>query len=57
MSHQFARALFVAGIAVAIPAAAFAQQYPSQDIHFVCAYPPGSGADIFVRFYAEKIAP
>ncbi|MGZ3409190.1 MAG: Bug family tripartite tricarboxylate transporter substrate binding protein [Xanthobacteraceae bacterium] len=54
MSHQFTRALFAAGIAV-VPAAANAQQYPSQDIHLVCAYPPGSGADIFVRYYAEKM--
>ena len=41
--------------AFALPLAAAAQQYPSQDIHVVCAYPPGSGADIFVRYYAEKI--
>jgi tripartite-type tricarboxylate transporter receptor subunit TctC len=34
---------------------ATAQQYPSQDIHFICGFAPGSGADIIVRFYAEKI--
>ena len=28
---------------------AFAQEYPSQDIHLMCGFPPGSGADIFVR--------
>jgi tripartite-type tricarboxylate transporter receptor subunit TctC len=39
----------------AFSAVAHAQQYPSQDIHFICAYPPGSGADIFVRYYAEKM--
>ena len=32
-----------------------AQSYPSQDIHVVCAYPAGSGADLFVRYYAEKL--
>lgn len=32
-----------------------AQSYPSQDIHLICAYPAGSGADLFVRFYAEKL--
>ena len=34
---------------------AVAQQYPSADIHLICAYPAGSGADLFVRFYAEKL--
>ena len=35
---------------------AFAQEvYPSKEIHAVCGFPPGSGADIFVRFYAKKL--
>jgi len=37
--------------------AAAQASYPSQDIHFICAYPPGSGADIIVRWYAEKLRP
>jgi tripartite-type tricarboxylate transporter receptor subunit TctC len=37
------------------PAFTNAQTYPAQDLHFICAYPAGSGADIFVRFYAEKL--
>ena len=32
-----------------------AQQYPSQDLHFICGFPAGSGADAIVRFYAEKL--
>ncbi len=28
-----------------------AQTYPSQDIHFICGFAAGSGADIIVRFY------
>jgi len=32
-----------------------AQAYPSQDIHFISAFPPGSGADVLVRYFAEKI--
>jgi tripartite-type tricarboxylate transporter receptor subunit TctC len=32
-----------------------AQQYPSQDIHLISAFPPGSGADVLVRFFAEKL--
>jgi len=34
-----------------------AQQYPSQDIHLVSAFPPGSGSDILVRYVAEKLRP
>jgi len=34
-----------------------AQSYPSQDIHYVVGYPPGSGADVLVRFFAEKLRP
>ena len=26
-----------------------AQDYPSQDIRLICGFPPGSGADVFVR--------
>src|SRR5262245_44157073 len=32
-----------------------AQQYPSQDIHMISAFPPGSGADVLVRYFAEKL--
>jgi len=32
-----------------------AQTYPSQDIHFICAFPAGSGADVLVRYFAEKV--
>jgi len=45
-----------AGLVLA-PLAARAQQYPAQDIHFICAFPPGSGADVLVRFFAEKVRP
>jgi tripartite-type tricarboxylate transporter receptor subunit TctC len=37
------------------PGAAFAQQYPAQDLHFICGFPPGSGADVLVRYFAEKV--
>ena len=29
--------------------------YPSREIKFVCGFPAGSGADTYVRYYAEKI--
>ena len=37
--------------------AAYAQDYPSQDIRLICGFPAGSGADIFVRYFAEKLRP
>jgi tripartite-type tricarboxylate transporter receptor subunit TctC len=58
------RSDFVRFLAVAIGATALAwaqdttaQQYPSQDIHFICGYPAGTGADTIVRYYAEKLKP
>ncbi len=35
--------------------AAGAQQYPSGDIHLISAFPPGSGADVLVRHFADKL--
>ena len=37
--------------------AAVAQDYPTQDIRFICAFPAGSGADVIVRYFAEKMRP
>jgi tripartite-type tricarboxylate transporter receptor subunit TctC len=39
------------------PAGVRAQDYPSQDIRLICGFPPGSGADVFVRYFAEKLRP
>jgi tripartite-type tricarboxylate transporter receptor subunit TctC len=36
---------------------AYAQVYPSQDIRLICAFPAGSGADVLVRYFAEKLRP
>ena len=34
----------------------FAQDvWPSREIHAICGFPPGTGADIFVRHYARKL--
>src|SRR4051812_47896243 len=39
-----------------VTASAVAQEkYPSKEIHFICGFAPGSGADIMVRFFADKI--
>jgi tripartite-type tricarboxylate transporter receptor subunit TctC len=46
---------FAALLAAAAAGSSSAQTYPSQDIHIICAFPAGSGADIIARYYAEKI--
>jgi tripartite-type tricarboxylate transporter receptor subunit TctC len=51
ISLAFAAAVGMASTAVN------AQAYPAQDIHFICAFPPGSGADVLVRYFAEKVRP
>src|SRR5262245_35833945 len=34
-----------------------AQEYPNRDIHLIVGFPPGTGADILVRYFAEKLRP
>lgn len=34
-----------------------AQEFPSQDIKLICAFPPGSGSDVVVRYFSEKLKP
>jgi tripartite-type tricarboxylate transporter receptor subunit TctC len=57
------RRLALAGAALAFAATlggangALAQDYPSQDIRLICGFPAGSGADVFVRYFAEKLRP
>jgi tripartite-type tricarboxylate transporter receptor subunit TctC len=49
-----AGALALASLGVRV---AQAQDYPSQDIRMIVGFPAGSGADIFVRYFAEKLRP
>ena len=46
-------AVLLATIALA-PTSLRAEDYPSQDLHFI-SFPPGSGADVLTRFFAEKV--
>ena len=46
--------VIAAGIAALAPSLARAQELPNL-ITVVCGYPPGSGADITVRFFAERL--
>ena len=37
---------------------AFAEEsYPAREVHVIAAYPPGSGADVFTRYFAENMRP
>lgn len=47
-------ALALGGL-LALPGTAQAQ-YPDKDIHVICGYAPGTGADIITRYFAEKLA-
>jgi len=45
------------GALIALPGVATAQaNYPDKDIHVICGYAPGSGADIITRYFAEKLS-
>lgn len=48
-------ALALGAAAMLAPGAAFAQAYPSKTITFICAFPAGSGADVLVRYFADKV--
>ena len=64
MRLNLTSSLKAAAIAMAVTAVlgaasgdARAQAYPSQDIRLICAFPAGSGADVLVRYFAEKLRP
>ncbi|HZT62033.1 MAG TPA: tripartite tricarboxylate transporter substrate-binding protein [Burkholderiales bacterium] len=54
MSHAIRTALFV--LAAAAPLAASGQDYPAREIRSICNFSTGSGADIVVRYYSDKLA-
>jgi tripartite-type tricarboxylate transporter receptor subunit TctC len=51
VSVAFASALVALS---SLPAAA--QEYPAREIRSICNFAPGSGADIYVRFFSDKLA-
>jgi tripartite-type tricarboxylate transporter receptor subunit TctC len=53
-----ATAVTLCGTLVALaPLNSAAQEYPTRDIHLICAFPAGSGSDVLVRHFAEKLRP
>lgn len=53
----FAGLLLAASPLPALAQAPAAADWPARDIHFVSAFPPGSGSDTVMRFLAEKMRP
>lgn len=57
ITRRTALTLALGATALMAPGLAFAQSgYPSKTISFICAFPAGSGADVLVRFFADKVA-
>jgi tripartite-type tricarboxylate transporter receptor subunit TctC len=53
---KLAGSLAVSALA-ALPGIALAQaNYPEKDIHVICGYAPGSGADIITRYFSERLS-
>src|SRR5436190_22254658 len=43
-------------LALVVSQSAVAQEYPAGEIRSVCNFAPGSGADIIVRYYSDKLS-
>jgi len=48
-----AASAFVCALAAHVAAG---QQYPAREIHSICNFPAGSGADVIVRFYSDRLS-
>ena len=53
MRHALKNAILALAIA---PLGAWAQDYPAREIRSICNFSVGSGADIVVRYYSDKLA-
>jgi tripartite-type tricarboxylate transporter receptor subunit TctC len=49
-------AVAVAAVAALTPLTVKAQDYPRQDIHAIVGFPAGSGADVYARYFANKLS-
>jgi tripartite-type tricarboxylate transporter receptor subunit TctC len=46
----------IALLLLCAPSVSFGQEYPAREIHSICNFAPGSGADIIVRFYSDALS-
>jgi tripartite-type tricarboxylate transporter receptor subunit TctC len=42
-------------LALAVSQQAWSQDYPAREVRSICNFAPGSGADIIVRYYSDKL--
>lgn len=50
-------AIALAGAAMLMPSPSFADTtYPDRTVTFICAFPAGSGADVLVRYFSDRVA-
>jgi tripartite-type tricarboxylate transporter receptor subunit TctC len=58
MNRTLRNALLSYGLLPALlsPLAAAAQEYPAREIRSICNFAAGSGADILVRYYSDRLA-
>lgn len=51
------KAVVIAGVAIAASAGpAAGQDYPAREIRSICNFPAGSGADVLVRFFSDRLS-
>ena len=48
-------AIALLAVSVSPAAAQTPDSYPARELHVICAFPPGSGADVWVRFFAQQV--
>ena len=54
--HMIAKLVAAAALVVTAAAPARAQDYPVREIHSICNFAAGSGADIVVRYYSDRLS-
>ncbi len=57
--NSYARWVMISGLLLGMLVASLpaqAQDYPTKDIHVICNFPAGTGADIYVRYFSEKLS-
>jgi tripartite-type tricarboxylate transporter receptor subunit TctC len=56
MKHEFWKAALPAASLALVAPYLPAQDYPAREIRSLCNFAPGSGADIIVRFYSDRLS-
>ena len=50
------RAAAASALTPLLPAAGFAETYPDREVHSIGMFPAGSGADVMVRYFSNRLA-